>query len=115
MITSMTRPLYRLAFALAAVAATGTSSLAHAETTWQQQHPRRAEVNARLANQDARIHNEVKTGQITRGQAAQLHHEDHQIRQEERLMASQDGGHITKPEQRVLNQQENQVSRQIGR
>jgi hypothetical protein len=38
-----------------------------------------------------------------------------QIRQEERLMASQDGGHITKAEQKVLNQQENKVSQQIGK
>jgi hypothetical protein len=30
-------------------------------------------------------------------------------------MASQNGGHITKQEQRTLNQQENAVSRQIGR
>jgi hypothetical protein len=30
-------------------------------------------------------------------------------------MASQNGGHITKSEQKVLNQQENQVSKQIGK
>jgi len=29
-------------------------------------------------------------------------------------MASQNGGHITKLEQRALNQQENRVSKQIG-
>jgi hypothetical protein len=29
-------------------------------------------------------------------------------------MASQDNGHITKPEQHALNQQENNISRQIG-
>jgi hypothetical protein len=36
------------------------------------------------------------------------------IRREERLMAAQNGGHITKAEQRVLNRQENAVSRKIG-
>jgi hypothetical protein len=30
-------------------------------------------------------------------------------------MASQNGGHITKLEQKTLNQQENAVSRQIGK
>jgi hypothetical protein len=35
------------------------------------------------------------------------------VRQEERDMASQNGGHITKPEQRVLNGQENGISSQI--
>ena len=81
---------------------------------WAENHPRRAEVNARLNNQNRRINNELKEGEITKGQANALHHEDHQIRQEERDMASQDGGHITKSEQGVLNQQENKVSRQIG-
>ena len=79
-----------------------------------QDHPRRAEVNARLNNQNRRINNELKEGEITKQQANDLHHEDHQIRQEERDMASQNGGHITKDEQKVLNEQENKVSRQIG-
>ncbi|MBV8495253.1 MAG: hypothetical protein JO361_00580, partial [Gammaproteobacteria bacterium] len=48
------------------------------------------------------------------GQAQKLHAEDHAIRQEERTMASTNGGHITKAEQKSLNQQENQVSKQIG-
>jgi len=81
---------------------------------WAKTHPRRAEVNARLANQNRRVNKEVREGEVTRGQAAQLHHQDHQIRKEERTMASTNGGHITKAEQRALNQQENQVSREIG-
>jgi len=84
------------------------------ETQWDKDHPRRAEVNGRLDNQNARIHNEVKEGEMSKAQAAKLHHDDHQIRQEERAMASQNGGHITKQEQKTLNQQENSVSRKIG-
>jgi hypothetical protein len=99
----------------ATVATTFAAGAMAQETQWDKDHPRRAEVNGRLANQDARIHNEVKDGQITKGQAAQLHAEDHQIRGEERAMASQNGGHITKTEQRALNQQENGVSKQIGK
>ena len=91
------------------------SSGALAATERQKTHPRRAQVNARLANQNRRIHEEVKEGDLSRSQAAALHKDDHQIRAEERAMASQNGGHITKPEQRVLNQQENAVSKQIGR
>lgn len=104
-----------LALAAAAVAAVSFSTGALAETQWQKDHPRRTEVNSRLANQDRRIHNEVKDGQINRQQAAALHHEDHQIRQEERDMASQDHGHITRADQAALNQQENGVSHQIGK
>ena len=87
---------------------------AFAESNWAKNHPRRALVNQRLANQNRRIRNERKEGEITKAQARNLHREDHAIRQEERDMASQNGGHITKQEQRVLNQQENKVSRQIG-
>jgi len=93
----------------------GLATTALAETQWQKDHPRRAEVNARLANQNKRIHQEVKEGEISKAQAAKLHKEDHQIRKEERMMASQNGGHITKAEKKVLNQQENQVSKQIGK
>ena len=102
--------------ALATVAFTGLVSNALADDTqWQKDHPRREQVNNRLANQNQRIKQERKEGEITKGQAQQLHKEDHQIRQEERDMASQNGGHITKSEQKVLNQQENQVSKQIGK
>jgi hypothetical protein len=83
--------------------------------TWNQDHPRRAEVNARLNNQNHRINEERREGEISRGEARKLHAEDHAIQQEERTMAKQNGGHITRSEQRVLNQQENAVSRQIGR
>jgi hypothetical protein len=98
---------------VAASASFAQSAAASAPSQWDKNHPRRAEVNQRLANQDRRIHNEVKEGEMSKAQAAQLHHQDHQIRQEERDMASQNGGHITKSEQHALNQQENQVSREI--
>jgi hypothetical protein len=104
----------KLTLVAACILASALATNALAESQWDKDHPRRAEVNGRLANQNQRIRNEVKDGQISKGQAAQLHSEDHQIRQEERDMASQNGGHITKQEQRTLNQQENGVSRQIG-
>jgi hypothetical protein len=88
---------------------------AMADTTWQKDHPRREQVNQRLGNQNARIKAQVKDGQMSKGQAAALHKDDHQIRGEERLMASQNGGHITKQEQSTLNQQENAVSQKIGK
>src|ERR1700690_613624 len=102
-----------LGYAAVLVSLAALAGTASAETTWQKNHPRRTQVNHRLNNQDKRIHNDVKNGTLTKGQAASLHKEDHQVRQEERDMASQNGGHITKPEQRVLNQQENGISKQI--
>ena len=103
-----------MAKALGTALAVGVATSAMADTTWQQDHPRREQVNNRLANQNARIHKEVKEGDLTKGQAANLHKDDHQIRKEERAMASQNGGHITKLEQKTLNQQENRVSNKIG-
>ena len=85
------------------------------DTQWQKNHPRREQVNNRLANQNKRIKQEVKEGEISKGQAAKLHREDRAIRREERTMASTNHGHITKAEQKSLNQQENQVSKQIGK
>ncbi len=105
--------LARVATAALALSLGAGLNAASAET-WAQKHPRRAEVNARLGNQNARINKELKEGEITKGQARALHQQDHAVRQEERDMASQNGGHITRGEQRVLNQQENAISHEIG-
>ena len=76
-------------------------------------HPRRLEVNTRLAHQNYRIDRGLEKGQITQTQANQLHQDDRSIRSEERTEAGLDGGHITRADQRSLNQQENTVSGQI--
>ena len=57
----------------------------------------------------------VAESDMSKAKAARLHKDDRQIRQEERDMASQNGGHITKQEQRTLNHQENKVSQKIGK
>ena len=99
-------------FAVTIALVLSTSAFAQ-ETQWQKDHPRRAEVNGRLANQDKRIRQGVKSGKLTPSQAKQLHQEDKSIRKEERHMAAKDGGHITKKDQAKLNRQENKVSKQI--
>jgi hypothetical protein len=105
-------------FVLAAVGlmlAGATVTSASAETVWQRHHPRRVEVNHRLANQYRRIREERREGEITRRQAIALHRDDHRIRNEERSMASLDNSHLTRADQRALNQQENAVSHDIPR
>jgi hypothetical protein len=104
-----------VAIVLVSASLCGVATSAVADTAWQKSHPRREQVNNRLSNQNRRIKDEVAEGEMSKAQAAQLHKDDHQVRTEERLMASQNGGHITKQEQRTLNQQENGVSQQIGR
>jgi hypothetical protein len=97
----------------------GRSALGHqrtaAETKWERNHPRRDQVNDRLENQNRRINRELREGEITKGEARQLHSEDRAIRNEERTMSKFNNGHITPAEQKALNQQENAVSKQIGR
>ena len=93
----------------------GLAGVAMADSAWDQKHPRRDEVNDRLENQNRRIHKELKSGDITQTQAAALHKDDRQIRQEERDMAHLDNGHITPADQKALNQQENVVSKGIAK
>ena len=105
------RLIVALAFATTGVVTASTADAAN----WKARHPRRAEVNARLNNQNHRITVERKEGDLTKAQAVDLHAEDHGIRAQERFDASQNGGHITSAQQTQLNREENQVSGQIGR
>jgi hypothetical protein len=104
-----------IAFVISFALVGSSITTAFAETQWERNHPRRDQVNDRLSNQNHRINKELKESEITKRQANQLHREDHAIRQEERTMAKFNNGHITKGEQKMLNQQENAVSGQIGR
>jgi hypothetical protein len=82
----------------------GTATMASA-VTWKTSHPRRAEVNAGLANQNKRINTEVKERDLTNIQVSDLEIEDAGIRADERFDASNDGSHVTKAEDRQLNRQ----------
>jgi len=89
------------------------STSVFAQNNWDQNHPRRAEVNSRLQNQNARVDNKVADGKMSKAEAAKIHAQDHAIRKEERRDAADNGGHITKAEQTHINHQENRVSREI--
>ncbi len=105
----------RSLFAVMIAACLGLTTQSFAQKNqWDKHHPRRAEVNNRLNNQNKRIHNEVKEGEMSKAEAARLHKDDRQVRQEERDMAAQNHGHISKQEQKTLNQQENKISKKIG-
>lgn len=100
--------------ALGFAVALGGVSAASAETRWEHRHPRRDQVNDRLAHQDARIHQERREGEISAAEARRLHRADHRIRMTERRDARHHGGHITGAEQARLNARENAVSNRIG-
>jgi hypothetical protein len=103
-----------LAAAGLVVALAGAAGAAQADTPWQAHHPRREEVNNRLAIQNFRIHQQRRSGDISAYQAYRLHLADQRIRNQERWFARRDGGHITRFEQTRLNHEENRVSHRIG-
>lgn len=77
------------------------------------QHPRRNQVNKRVANQRGRINQGVKNGSLTKGQAHQLRQNDNQIKAQEHADVKANGGHLTGAEQKQFNQEENANSADI--
>ncbi len=101
---------------MALAALLGSVSIsAVADTAFERNHPRRDQVNDRLATQNHRIPQQVKEGQLNRRQARRLHRGDRRIRREERRFARHHHGVISRAEQERLNRQENHLSRRIGR
>jgi hypothetical protein len=104
-----------LVAALAALVVCGVATPSFAENSWERNHPRRDQVNDRIANQFHRISQERREGELSRGQANWLRRQDRHILAEERRDARWNGGYITRGEQAHLNHQLNYVSREIGR
>src|SRR6201998_1928498 len=72
-----------------------------------------ATINQRKENQQDRIANGVASGQLTAGEIANLEKKESNLNKEEKLMRSEDNGHLTGADRKVLNQQQNQLSHQI--
>lgn len=79
------------------------------------QTPRENEVNGRLDNENAKINQDYRNGDLSRREVGQLKTEERDIHKEEHAMERANGGGLTRSEQGVLNQQENQLNRQINR
>jgi hypothetical protein len=93
--------------------ALGGASVASAQD-FAQTHPRRAEVNQRLAKQNQRIDAERASGAMSPAKAARLHAAVHRVRVSERHDARARGGHISRTQQARLNRRETRISRHIG-
>jgi hypothetical protein len=76
-------------------------------------HPRVDEVNQRLENQQERIENGVKDGQISAKQEARDEKHDAKIAGELSADQAKHNGHITKAEQKKLNKQLNHNGKKI--
>ena len=72
-------------------------------------------INQRKADQQNRIGNGVKSGQLTARETGHLEHQEAGINKEERGMRAQDNGHLTSSDKKTLDRQQNQESRRIDR
>lgn len=72
-------------------------------------------INQRKENQQDRIAQGVKSGQLTPTETSKLEHQEAGINKEEKGMRAQDNGHLTKADKALINKQQNQESRRIYR
>jgi hypothetical protein len=73
------------------------------------------DINQRKTDQQDRIAQGIKSGQLTAGETGRLEHQEAGINNEERGMRAQDNGHLTKSDRQTIHQQQNQESRRIYR
>lgn len=86
-----------------------TAGTAMAQTTYNQRHS----IRARQANQQRRIDQGVRSGQITPAGAAAAERNQARIANEEHAMRQADGGHLTAGDRHTLARQQNRTSRGI--
>ena len=76
-------------------------------------HPRVNQINQRETNQQNRIANGVKNGQLTAGQTARLERGEQRLQNNEKKDMAKDNGHLTKQDQKQLNKEANHMSNRI--
>ncbi len=99
------RPAVPAAATVASFHASPTNAAAAARPT----------VNGREANQDQRIANGLRSGQITSGEAARATANQSRIDQQVRNDRTANGGALTQAERQQVNREQNGASRQIYR
>lgn len=75
--------------------------------------PTGKQIAERKTDQQERIGQGVKSGQLNAREAGRLEHQEAGINKEERGMRAQDNGHLTKADRKLLTRQQNQESRRI--
>ncbi len=72
-------------------------------------------IHDRKENQQDRIAQGVKSGQLTAGETANLEHKESNVNKEIRHDRKQNGGNLTNKEKAQVNRQQNKLSRNIYR
>jgi hypothetical protein len=78
-----------------------------------QDHFGNSEVGQRQENQQDRIAQGIKSGQLTAGETAKLENQQQGINREVNGMRQANGGKLTRADKKAVNQQQNQASRNI--
>lgn len=97
-------------FVLTASLVAGLSASAFAQgSTYRQRH----DINQRKYNQQARIAQGVRSGQMTPREASRVERQEGRINREEHAMRAADGGHLTAGDRHTLARQQNRESQRI--
>ncbi len=72
-------------------------------------------INERKENQQDRIAQGVKSGELTAGETSHIEHQEAGINKEESGMRAEDNGKLTAQDRKTLTRQQNQESRRIHR
>src|SRR5262245_42975556 len=70
-------------------------------------------INQRKRNQQRRIRQGVRSGELTKGETGKLERQEHALNREERNMRKVNNGHLTKQDRKTLHQQQNHLSKEI--
>src|SRR5579862_626921 len=95
------------------VLAAGTVALAQDQSPTTSDPQPKTEVGQRKENQQDRIAQGVKSGELTAGETTNLEKKEADVNQEERDMRKMDDGKLTTSDKKTLTQQQNQLSKQI--
>jgi hypothetical protein len=78
-------------------------------------HPRVNQINRRETNQQKRIANGVKNGQLTTPETRRLERGEQRLQNNEKRDLAKHNGHLTKSDQRQLNREANRMSARIAK
>ena len=92
-----------------------TAALLAAPTAALAQPPSGRTIYDRKDNQQDRIAQGVRSGQLTPRETSHLERQEGRINHEEHYMRAHDDGHLTRQDRRVFTHQQNQESRRIYR
>ena len=93
--------------------ALGTASVLFTLAAAAQTSPPPGTAGQRKADQQARIAQGVKSGQLTPHETANLEHRESGVNHEERKMRAADNGKLTSADRTALNNRQNRISNSI--